>query len=308
MFHVASLALSAIAVLALSRAEILERMKAPVITRVNGLVQVYADCPADMRREYQSGVAAFAADTVRRLYSARRLKEERFAKAGIIVHVGDGRTNRTDVVSRVEGARTRIYLPCPGFSDIDAFRREIVKAFHLAVLGEKLGDAEADESYRRSDPRFHITEERDKIERWLAGGPGDDEEHLKLMRRIIEPGTASRRDVLTFASRLYLYPLYYDAPFLGRIGTLPFRDAVAVAKKDPRVRLAAYLKSRDMIILGGGRGDAMTSASQGYARFLAELAKGDLGDRELLDILDGADEKLNLALEEARLNEEGRHQ
>ena len=300
----ASVVLSAAAVLALSRAEIVERMNAPVITRVEGLVQVYADCPADMRREYQSPVAAFAADTARRLYRSLGMKETRFEKAGIMVHVGDGRTNRTDVVARVEGRRTRIYLPSPGYSDIAAFRREVVKAFHLAVLGHRLSDAEADDAYRKSDPRFRIYDERSRIERWIAGGPGDDEEHLKLMRKVIEPGKASRRDVLRYASRLYLYPPQYDAPFAGKYSSISFKDAIRLSKVDPLVRVAAFAKANEAIVFGGGRGAAMSAASTGYSRFLLELARGEASERELSGMLEEADAKLNVALEEARLSEE----
>ena len=39
---------AAIFAAALTRAEIIERFKAPVATRVDGLVEVFADCPTDM--------------------------------------------------------------------------------------------------------------------------------------------------------------------------------------------------------------------------------------------------------------------
>ena len=42
-----------IALLALTRAEIIERMRAPVVTQADGMVQVFADCPEDMRRELE---------------------------------------------------------------------------------------------------------------------------------------------------------------------------------------------------------------------------------------------------------------
>ena len=50
--------------LALTRAEIVQRMRAPVVTQAEGLVRVFANCPEDMRREFQSPVARFAAETV----------------------------------------------------------------------------------------------------------------------------------------------------------------------------------------------------------------------------------------------------
>ena len=59
-----------ILLLALTRAEVLERFKAAPITKVDGLVRVVADCPADMRREFQEPVASFVADVCRTLYRA----------------------------------------------------------------------------------------------------------------------------------------------------------------------------------------------------------------------------------------------
>ena len=53
--------------MALTRAEILERFRAPVVTQADGLVKVYADCPDDMRREYQGPIGSFAAETVKTL-------------------------------------------------------------------------------------------------------------------------------------------------------------------------------------------------------------------------------------------------
>ena len=44
---------AALLLLALTRAEIVQRMRAPVITQSEGLVRVYADCPEDVRREFQ---------------------------------------------------------------------------------------------------------------------------------------------------------------------------------------------------------------------------------------------------------------
>ena len=41
---------AAIFAAALTRAEIIERFKAPVATRVDGLVEVFADCPTEIGR------------------------------------------------------------------------------------------------------------------------------------------------------------------------------------------------------------------------------------------------------------------
>ena len=301
--------LASILVLALTRAEIIERMKAPVITQCDGLVQVFADCPEDMRREYQMPIASFAAETVKTLAGGEGVKPKRCDHAGIMIHVGDVRTNLTTVTARVStnGARTvsRIYLASPGYADLYRFRLEVIKAFSRSVRGEELDDEGAVALYRKADPRLRIADERDRMDLWFAGKlpsrtPEEDEENLKRMRKVIEPGVASRADVRLFASRLFLYPAVLEAPFCGRFDCLSFREAVRYAKADPRIRLVAYAKSGQLVAFGGGRGETLAHASRLYFAFLVELAKGEKSESELLDLLDAADVKLNVALEEAK--------
>lgn len=124
--------------LALTRAEIIDRFKAAPVTQLDGLVQVYGDCPADMRREYQLPVASFASGVCRKLYVAENRKPSKFAEPGIIVRIGDVRTNLSAVVSRPatrQGGEkfTRIYLPSPSGADIGRFRIEVARAFYRAV-------------------------------------------------------------------------------------------------------------------------------------------------------------------------------
>ena len=59
---------------ALTRAEIIDRFKAAPVTQLDGLVQVYGDCPADMRRDFQLPVASFASGICRKLYAAENKK------------------------------------------------------------------------------------------------------------------------------------------------------------------------------------------------------------------------------------------
>ena len=86
--------------LALTRAELLDRLKAPPVTQLDGLVQVYGDCPADMRREYQLPIASYVSDICRRLYAADNKRPQKFTDPGIVVRIGDVRTNIAEVVSR----------------------------------------------------------------------------------------------------------------------------------------------------------------------------------------------------------------
>jgi len=298
--------LTILVLLALTRAEILERFKAPVVTQAEGLVQVYADCPEDMRREYQMPIASFAAETVKTLCRGSGRRPERFSKAGIVIHVGDVRTNLAEVVTRVSTndvrVVTRIYVKSPGFADLDRLRIAVIRGFCRSVEHREISDREAVETYRRAVPELRIADDRRRLESWLAGNGGvsDDEEGLRLMRKVLEPGRASRRDVLTFASRLRLYPPAYDMRFAGRFDCLSFREALRLAGADPLVRLMALVKAPDLPVLGGGRGEELSAAAEAYHVFLTELGKQEKDEGALKALLDEADEKLNIAFETAR--------
>ena len=180
---------------------------------------------------------------------------------------------------------------------------ELKKKFKGVVYKRriKLTEAEAEAMYRRGDPVLRIADERQQLEDWLAGRGNlkDDEMGLKLMRKIIEPGRASRRDVLTFASRLFLYPPVHGLRFQGGADCLSFRDAVKFAKIDPSVRMMAALKAKTLPIFGSGHGADMTAAVYAYEAFLIELAKCEKSEQELKQMLYAADEKLNIAFERA---------
>ena len=296
--------LSTVLVMALTRAEILERFRAPVVTQADGLVQVYADCPEDLRREYQSPIASFAAETVKTLYQGQAKKPVSFARAGILIHIGDVRTNVTEVTAQAftNGNRvaTRIRVKAPGYADLYRLRLEIVRAFFRSTEKREVTEAEAVAAYRKGDPVLRVFDERMKLEDWLAGrGTRDEEEGIRLMRRVFEPGKSSPRDILIFASRLYLYPPQYDIRFLGRFDRFSFREAVRFGRKDPIVRLEAYRKALELPVLGGGRSPELTAAANAYQAFLFELAKGEKEEKELKKFLDAADEQLNVAYEKS---------
>ena len=299
------LVLTTIGLLALTRAEIIERFKSPVITQAEGFVQVFANCPEDMRREYQLPIARFAADTVRTLYGGLKMRPVRYRKPGLVIHVGDVRTNRTDVIVRVttndQRIVSRLYVPSPGFADLERLRAEVTRAFYRSVERIELSDDEAVAVYRRADPALRVADGRRQLELWLKGEGDltDDEEGLRLMRKVFEPGRASRRDVLIFASRLNLYPPWFDFRFAGRFHSLSFREALRFAATDPYVRIAAAAKANELPVLGGGRSEELTTAALAYRAFLLELGRGEKPDDELKALLDDADEKLNLAFERA---------
>lgn len=297
--------LAAVALLALTRAEIIERFKAPVVNQADGLVRVYADCPEDMWREFQTPVARFAANTVETLYRGLAKRPLRFKRPGIVIHLGDVRTNLTEVTAKVstndaQQAVTRIRVRAPGYADLTRLRMEIVKGFYRSVEQKELTDEEAVDAYRHADPALRVADERAKLEDWLAGtGTTNVEEGLRLMRKVFEPGRASRRDVLLFASRLYLYPLYQDLRFLGKYDCLGFHEALKLARGDASVRLAAFAKANDLPIFAGGKGAELAGAAAAYQVFLLEFARNEKDVDELADLLETADLKLNMAFEKA---------
>ena len=292
-----------IALLALTRAEIIERMRAPVVTQAEGMVQVYADCPEDMRREYQSPVARFAAETVKTLRTGLSIKTVRRRSPGIVIHIGDVRTNVSEVVAKAVTNDTRVFtrikVRSPAYADLQRFRLEVIKAFFRCERSQELSDDAARRAYRSADPVLRIEDERLAFEDWFCRGRGSDEEGFRLMRKILKPGFASRRDVLLFASRLFLYPPYHDMRFADGSDVVSFRDAVGLSRRDPLVRLVAAVRANSLPVFGGGRGRRLAEAAEAYGLFLSELAKGEKTDEQLLEILDEADIRLNIAYEKS---------
>lgn len=306
--------LALLVLLALTRAEIIQRMRAPILTRADGLIKVYASCDEDLRREYQVPVARAADETVRLLYGALAQKPTRFESPGIILRLGNVRTNVTDIVSSVETNDTRvvsrIFLESPAHADPERFELEVTRAFYRAVVKREISDDEARAALRRANPRYRIADERAKLEAWLTGESPREaqteeeffanlEKMLTLYRKVIEPGKASRRDVLSFASRLAIYPRYFDEKFVGGADVLLFSDAIAASRKDPRVRILAVFKAQELPVWAGGRGEVLQDAAQSYVKFLFELAKGDKTDEELRNLLQIANLKLKAAYEQA---------
>lgn len=293
--------IASVLLFALTRAEIIERFKTPPVTQCDGLVQVFADCPTDMRREYQVPVASYVSDICDTLYRTLMIKPRQFKEPGIVVHIGSVRTNVTDVISAIDVRAgnerfTRIRLPAPAYSDMDTLRIETVKAFFLSVAGEEIDDATAVSRLRLTDPELRVADERSELARWRDEGVfsagKDDEFYLMQQRKVLMPGKASREDVLTFASRLRLYPTYYGMPFCGRYSSLSFDEAIELSKDDMIVRLAAVRKVSELLLYGGGRGDKMNVAVQAYGYFLTEVAKGEKSSEELRKMLSAAEQKL----------------
>ena len=58
------------------------------------------------------------------------------------------------------------------------------------------------------------------------------------------------------------------------------------------MRLAAYLKSNELAVFGGGRGEDLARAAEAYTLFLRELVRGKMSQPELSAMLDRADDLL----------------
>ena len=171
------------------------------------------------------------------------------------------------------------------------------RAFFRCERAQELSDEEARRAYRSADPVLRIEDERIALEEWFCKGRGSAEEGFRLMRKILKPGFASRRDVLLFASRLFLYPPQYDLKFCDGSDVVSFRDAVDLARRDPLVRLVAALRANSLTVFGGGRGHRLAEAADAYRMFLLALARGEKPREELLDMRDEADIRLNIAFE-----------
>lgn len=289
---------------ALTRAELIDRFRAPRIVQVNGLVQVRADCGPDMRREFQLPIAGFAADICRRLYAAENLRERHFPEPGIVIVIGDVISNVTNVVSRSETRSdgtlwTRILVPSPGYADREAFTRSVTKGYYRAVHSQDLRDDEATERFRATFPELKVEDDYRRLEEWYAGkrGKEDDEEYLKLQRSVLQPGVASKHDVEIFASRLFLFPEFFDQPFVGLFDCVSFREAIKMARLDPRIRYAAHLKVPEVVLYSGGRGVKMSAAGLAFAEFLKDLFAYKKSEAELSAELDIAETLLKGVVE-----------
>lgn len=304
--------LATLLVAALTRSEIIERMRQPPMLMTEGLVEVIADCPTDMRREYLRPIASFLDELCRKIAGGSKLTLSRRDEPGIIVFLGDVRTNLTDVIVRPEKRAdnqyvTRIYLPAPGFADVERTRLETVKAFFRAVQGEVIDDETAKARLVASDPALRVDEEYASLAAWERGErmPQEDAYYLKLARRVLEPGVARVSDVLRFSSRLMLYPKVYALPFCNKYDACDFREAITLVMSDPRVRLAAMEKAPEIVMYGGGRSPELLAAANAYSEFLLDLARLKKKPEELISQLDAADRLLMEAMMAARLREEG---
>ena len=361
-----------------------EALKVPMAERVrslpklatacDGLVGVLAaDVPGDPYG-FRLPILQFVSSQVRDLERVYKLKMPKREGAAIFVNVGDGRTNDTRVISRRArrsggDQQTRIFLPSPGFSDLDELRFAVAQAYFRAWVVRMGGSTNelpewvvqgavraANGATQDADTHFvlnlwsqarlpyfpalctdlrkaqgaaaalsgylvgwmkekHLV--RPLLDRLASGKPWDgqllaqeltgetepflqdraaDERLARLTRAVLTPGQASDWDLTVFASRLLLYPPFFD---VRRPRPYTFRAAAARAAENPAVRAAAWQKAREIPFCAIGRGDALADAAMSYREFLVAAAQGKQPE-ELTPLLDAADGKMNAILEERK--------
>ena len=108
-----------------------------VATSAGGFVKVVAaDVPGDPMG-FRLPILQFTTRNLRELEKAYKIEMPRRAEPGLVIHALDGRTNDTRVIvrsSRKDFLVTRVWLPSPGFSDLDQLRFEIARAYLRAWI------------------------------------------------------------------------------------------------------------------------------------------------------------------------------
>ena len=146
-----------------------ERLPKAVVS-TDGFVRVVAnDDPRD-EMGFRRPILAFAVNEIESLSKAFGIERVKSSAPGLVIYALDGRTNDTRVVVRAEtrsdGSKvSKVFLPSPGYSDLDDLRMAIAHAF----LGHDLpqwviqGALRCrNESLRRADIRF-------VLELWSSG-------------------------------------------------------------------------------------------------------------------------------------------
>ena len=134
-------------------------------TSSDGFIRVVAnDDPRD-QVGFRLPILAFAGNTIDALAKAFDLKREKVREPGLVIYAQDGRTNDTRVLVRTETRRNgsrvvKIFLPSPGYSDLDDLRSGIAHAFIGADMPDWVVQGvlrSQDDRLRREDQRFVLS-------------------------------------------------------------------------------------------------------------------------------------------------------
>ena len=97
------------------------------VVSTDGFVRVVAyDNPRD-EMGFRRPILAFAGNVLESLSAAFDVKRAKVKEPGLVIYAMDGRTNDTRVVvvpeTRASGSKVvKIFLPSPGYSDLDELR------------------------------------------------------------------------------------------------------------------------------------------------------------------------------------------
>lgn len=140
------------------------------VVSTDGFIRVVAyDNPRD-EVGFRRPILAFAGKTVDSLAKAFDVERVKVREPGLVIYAMDGRTNDTRVIVRPEtrsdgSGVVKIFLPSPGYSDLDDLRTGIAKSFVGADMPDWLVQGVLrcqDEETRRADTRF-------VLELWSTG-------------------------------------------------------------------------------------------------------------------------------------------
>lgn len=155
-------AMIAVAALAVSSARAGFDFAPKAVVSTDGFIRVVSyDNPRD-DMGFRRPILAFAGNLIDSLSHAFDIKRTKVSEPGLIIYAMDGRTNDTRVIvkseTRADGSKVvKIFLPSPGYSDLDELNFGIAKSFVGADFPDwvvqgalRCRDAET----RRADTRF----------------------------------------------------------------------------------------------------------------------------------------------------------
>jgi len=160
---------AAIAIMAVEsvRADLSFAPKAVVSS--DGFVRVVAEDDPRDEIGFRGPILAFAGKTLDGIATAFDLKRTRTSEPGLVIYAMGGRTNDTRVILRSETRRNgskvlKIFLPSPGYSDIEELRMGIARSF----LGDGPPDWVVQGVLRGADDEIRREDERFVLELWSA--------------------------------------------------------------------------------------------------------------------------------------------
>jgi len=131
-----------------------------------------------------------------------------------------------------------------------------------------------------------------------------DERLVRLTNSVLSPGRASSWDLTVFASRLLLYPQFFDKMYGDDRTFCTFDEAIDKESVSPELRRAAFRRAREVPLYAIGRGDELAAAAFAYRDFLLAFAQGKERAGQLRPLLAAARSAWRKATEKVNFDEE----